>query len=1206
MDVIIDNVKKQSESMGHTIVYTTDCKENSCSILKKDSIINITDFGIDIYSKGKGNLRTSLPWIAISRVKIQNNDIYLKFSSKSVTISSELASRQIFGAIIHCLQQILSSFEIQLLHVDQFNVPKAKHSGYGALIRFAELARTNGKLISPEAYDKFKTFLMTSQRELDLSLLGDPQTTLPLFLGTLPLTSTIQSVSIPYIPMFPTYQVLADYAASVARLNYIDIAGKAGETFKLFIMKMSNMQNSKLLGLSFTNSDLTNDNLTVLSEYVGKQRISSIAFHNAILYDSLPFFYSNFFTSNMIGSLTVLNLDGTKNLDVQKLFPVLRNIYVLSLENCGLPVDRILSQISLCGLRNLRALNVSNNICEHLPISAITLPQTLISFVANNIRWSDLCLVNIFKIVFSRRKVSTKLSLSYANSSPDEWSRVWSYLNSCTYDNLISFTWDGNPIHVSLFTFLLINQQLEYLSMCDVFSQNEPNAVSVFGKYLEKSEAIKFLIVKGGNQKYLGRLIGAVTRIAITKKTLVHLDIGNNRIGDNGLEQLKPLYTQVTALKMVNFDGSYPQTKDTLIYLLDLASKSLEKIKTSFPVKDFNSLRERAVISNELYNAQIKKFQKAPKLVKVPSGEQLYTLPLNSPFLGPFNIFVEDEISQFPKYLTKEEAHDIMKEPEKPFLSGKIEFNSNKIYAGTLGRPKTKPVLAADIFSQTGSSRPSPRPTDAASSNRLPPYNDAHSVVSTRKTPSVASSRRAPSVSSAMNRQPFIEKDLINNIRVDGYIDSSEDNFYGGNGKLHKVPLQPENEYYSEESVEILRPQPMQAPRINRRPPSRVQTRTTQEQTIVSTQQTQQQRRTRQRVQQQTTTQESNSRRSRTQQRERYERPAPIQTRRGEYEYYEEDPQTPTEYEYYSDEPPPPPPKSSRSTRSSRAVRQPPPPQPQRTTKYRYDVDSRTSHHYPSQPKKQQIQETYEYYSDYNDAEVEHEYEYEYYSDEVPPPPPKISRSRQSVHHSRQQQQQQQPPAKHQHHRNQNISPPRSHRRSIQNEQPQIQQRVSERISRKTSQVVEEHPEPQPHYRAHSRYQNRLKIAVEETKSVTSRPSKEDLRRQQRSFIEDIPYEEVPSTSERRSRKSTAQRPQKKKIVQEYSYDSECEVSEEYGRPPMKGIKKLDARKLHVAKSSSAPPEPEYEYYDDGFVEEEEEIQEVPQPKHRRYHYMHH
>ena len=715
MDVVTEQVKKQSLESGRKPVYTAPCKENSCSILKKDSIAVITNKSLDIYSQGQGTLRVSIPWITISSISINGNEIKLKFTKKNVTIFSEIFVNQIFGAIVHTLQQVLTTFEAKCLSLDQYNVPKVKNSGYGAFIRFNEICAENKIEIAPVPLKKLELALMESRNEVRVAEFGDPSNIIPLFFSISSI-SPFSSAILPFIADYPIYNVLAQYAPSIARLKYIEIPGKADNKFEIFLKSMMNQTASQLRGISFTNTEFTPKHLKQLSDFIGQTKLSAVGFHNALTIDSYPSFYAEFFTSAMIGSLTVLNLSGSKGLDIQKLFPLLRNIYVLNLENCGLHVDRIFSQMALSGIRCIRAINVSNNLCEHFPSTSMSVSTSLISIVANNIRWCDCCLSNLLKLLFFRQ-TNLKISLANASASATEWNSVFQLFAATRYENIISLTWDGNPLNSNLFSYISRNTQLEYLSMSNCFSQTEPAAISTFSRVLESCPSLKFLIVRGGMQKTIGRLIGAITRIVVMKKNLIHVDIGDNKLGDNGLMQLKPLFTTKSSLKMVNFDGSAPQTYETISDVLELASRVQEQIHTSFPINDLTKLKESNVITQEMFDLQLHKFQRAPK-IKSGTQSQLYQIPINSPFIDPFNIFVNETTQTFPKYLSEEEIRDMKEMPEKPFLKTKsqIEFTSNKVFSGTIGRPQKKNLLAKDIFG-----RPTTPPPMSASTTKAPP-----------------------------------------------------------------------------------------------------------------------------------------------------------------------------------------------------------------------------------------------------------------------------------------------------------------------------------------------------------------------------------------------------------------------------------------------------------------------------------------------------
>ena len=163
---------------------------------------------------------------------------------------------------------------------------------------------------------------------------------------------------------------------------------------------------------------------------------------------------------------------------------------------------------------------------------------------------------------------------------------------------------------------------------------------------------------------------------------------------------MKVLFDSKSSLKVVNFDGDEPQTPAALFDVLELASRCQDKVRLSFPFRDMAALLDARTITQEVHNMQLRRFQKALKLRPAKGHAQLYPVPLDSPFLAPFGVFVEEAAPVFPKFLSADEVRDLQAMPEKPFVRTKseFEFTSNKVYAGTMGRPPRKPLLAKDIF----------------------------------------------------------------------------------------------------------------------------------------------------------------------------------------------------------------------------------------------------------------------------------------------------------------------------------------------------------------------------------------------------------------------------------------------------------------------------------------------------------------------------
>lgn len=759
MELALEEAQKNSKSMGHNPIYVTSCKENSNSIIKKDGICVITDKTLDIFSETKAELKASLPWVLVSHFSIEKSNIKLKFAKKSITLTSDFEYNKIIGAICHVLQQVLPSYDARLLKLDSYNVPKIKYNGLGAYIRFQEICRLNGKYMPPQSLEKLRFALMSGQKDIKLDELGDPFSFLPPLLTTISLCPFVQSISIPPIPKQDVYQYIDSSAANISRLHFIEISGKATKLFDSFMSKLDSIRTSRLQGLSFTYSQFSENQLKILSDFVAKNKISSLGFSSAIPNASMPFFYKNFFKSSMENTLTVLNFDGTRNINIAKLFPLIKNVYFLSLENCHKQVDSIFSQIAQVGFKNLRGINVSKNQCEHFPLSAFSIPKTLISILANDIHWGEYCLHNILSVLFNRDVSKLKLSLGHVQCSNEEWNRVFKIFGNSQFNSISSFTWDANPLHPNILQFLLRNPQLEYLSVSECLSQFIPATINGFSNFLGNCNSLRFLIARGSDRKYIGKMVGAIIRAISNMNSLIHLDISNNKLGDQGLAQLKKLYQQQTSLQVIAFDGSMPQTFGSLLDVLDIAAQSLDKIRTSFPLNDMLEFRTSGKITPEQYEGILRKFQKAPSLSE-KEGE--YPIPPNSIFLEPFSIFMNVHSTSMPKYLSPSELKSLCASPEKP------QLNTNSPVKSTSNT--NTPIKA-----QQEPQKEVPKENEAV--DIQPVKTEKAPEQEVVKTPVMGKARRRDLESMQKKRIPQTERPQRRPI-----VESSEYDYYGSSG----------------------------------------------------------------------------------------------------------------------------------------------------------------------------------------------------------------------------------------------------------------------------------------------------------------------------------------------------------------------------------------------------------------------------------------
>jgi len=697
MSELPNKISQQIISLGHNIIYSSVCRENFNSIFKKKSYVVINEYGIDVFSFKTLQYLGSLMWINIKNIKQVENQVCLEYLSKNVVFQPDEGINQLYGAILHAIFQILLPYELKGIGIENIKIPRVINSDLGAYIRISLLTMNENVIISPNTLEKFKKNLVFSIESLNSWDFEDSESLIPILFSSLPLCSAIKSIFLRKFKNESVFRYLSQFSSYLSRLQFIDIDSPVDTDFNDFIKVFSANKSKRLTGISFSNCQFSSENLVSITNLVSQSKIHSIGFHKAILNDAMPFFYNSFFTSNATSNICVLSLDGTRNISLVKLMPSIKHINVLSLENCELQVDHIIANISSNGLNDLRSLNISSNSCDHLAYSALSIPSRLVSIVAANIKWSDYCLRNFLILVFSQAKGNLKLSLSNSHASEIEWGRVFVEFSKSQFVLLNSLFWDSNPLHASLFQFLSRNKEFEYLSMNECFTYTIPTSISALVWFLERSESLKFLVLRGSKIKFIGNLISSIIKVVMTKTALIHFDISFNSIGDEGLKVLELLYPKPSNLKVIDFDGSKPSSYTSLSNLLFQAIEH-PNICTSFPKIDIEDLHISGKISDCEKSSLYQKFGKHTKIEDITDPN--YPTPATSPYFSPFHVFINSFSSKFPQYLDECAISELKMLPDKPFISTKVPqvFIGNRKHADTL-KPFKKPMIqSVDLF----------------------------------------------------------------------------------------------------------------------------------------------------------------------------------------------------------------------------------------------------------------------------------------------------------------------------------------------------------------------------------------------------------------------------------------------------------------------------------------------------------------------------
>lgn len=681
MEALIELAIQKSQNMGHTSIFCGLAKENSCSLWKKDSIVNITDYALDIYSTHKVNLRVSIPWMTIKNSTYIDNSIKLKFEDKNVTLDSMNDILLAYGSILHILYQILSKKELsKVLDKDQIFEKKHK-SPLGPLNRIVQQHKIKGKTILPKNYETLRQILIFESPQIRLSDFESPEEFFPYLLDIIPLCSSVNSLYISNVSNLDIYEILSSNFLCISGLSFVEIDGRSN-SFSKFLNSFSKTD-TNICGLSFRNSRFSINDLKKLKLTLINKPVGSICFHSSFTEESMSYFHSTFFDSSFGIQFSSLVLDGTKNLDISLILKHCPNLFLLSLENCGLEIEDVFLEISNGLMRNIRALNVSGNKCSQFSQKPIQLPNSLISFVLNSIQWSDSCLQNCLKLIFNRNDYGTKISLSKTKASENEWQRVFFDLSKSGFSALISLIWDSNPVDARLFSLLNKNKNVEYLSICDCFSEKDSEEINWLSDFVSKAYCLKYLIVRGGSKR-IGKNCASIIRSVLNSASIIHFDISHNNISNPGLLLMRQFLQKQNSLEVLGFDGSNPQTPDSLIELLELASHHKNHLKISFPFDDFAELEKKKMMKTEEFRNILIKYQR-PHKMSTHFGK--FIIPSHSIFFNPLLVFkIQNDIS-IPKYFTQNEVEELKSCPIKPF----VPFSSiPKPTFNMVSRPQTQ------------------------------------------------------------------------------------------------------------------------------------------------------------------------------------------------------------------------------------------------------------------------------------------------------------------------------------------------------------------------------------------------------------------------------------------------------------------------------------------------------------------------------------
>ena len=653
------------------------------------------------------------PWNYLKKFSVQPDQVKLTFNTmKSQPDPKEKLEFTLsfdkdeyddgVSKVCNTIQNVLVPRELRALKFYNLNAPPVQITAQSALYRFRMLnsvAKLNSK-----ATRQVEDIIIYAQPEIDISRFDqEVNKMIPIIFKLLPFLYNVQTVKVPPSDL-DIYEDAFNAIKDSTSLLAIRLSGKCGEKLQQFLeyIKQAPDRGTQLSGLIFNHSNFTSNELEGISNFISYANVRSIGFNSAIENDSMPDFYSSFLTPKVTDQLLCLNLDGTHNLDLDKIFPRLRKVALLSLENCNLNILKVFQLLNTysVSMSQLRMINLSQNLIQidedlsEFPSLDSKLPSRLTGFVMNGITWVN-TLKSFFEFIFSHVDSKLKLSLSDADENEQQWQELFELFGESEYGGFSELIWDNNPINENLFSLLEKSQNMIRLQVNGCFTSKMENEVNSLCSFVKNSPKLEGLVVRNGKseEQHLGKNVVEVIKAAKEAPELLVLDVGNSRVGEvdedeentedtdalvkESLELLSALCKDSQKLKYLNYDGMMPNSADPYVETLNQLNEYSDRIKISFPINDLEYLNSEDQLSDKQLNKIKRHFafvmeytfpeiQTAPKDSKKKNDQVKINAWDGSIFNKPSNLYRLYDPPVFPLYVSFKVA-DKLKKTAQPF-----------------------------------------------------------------------------------------------------------------------------------------------------------------------------------------------------------------------------------------------------------------------------------------------------------------------------------------------------------------------------------------------------------------------------------------------------------------------------------------------------------------------------------------------------------
>ena len=646
---------------------------NDGSLMSPEKVLLITEIGLLFYKKSAKKTSNKYYWQDLKKIEVEDNKATFYIPSKVTILSNEL--KPILKAATFAIRRALENSEINKVEKKGIVIGTHVNSPLFSFSRISNYLRLSRAKILPESLATIEEVMRKRATKFNLNNLKDLEKISEILLEILPHFQDLHTIAANEVGKFDPFIFAAKLVEKNTKIRNFVFFKSNSKNLKVFLTAVSKLQKPKISGLYFDDIFFAPEDTALLKSVVVKQEIISLGFPHMNQRCGKSVIGLDFFSPNVLRTLTVLQLDGSVNLNIPAIFKYTPSIGVLSLANCRLELSDVFEQMQKAPVLKLNTINVSGNYFKKVPLVTRIL-SSLTKIIASDVKWSLEPMEWLLSHFVTNASLNVSLDISKAAMSFSEWKELMLFLKENTAKKLLALDWSENPIEKPIFTFILSSEVVETVLMDYCFHYQSQVPIRLFARFIKCCRTLRRLSVKGKEEGSF-RELSSLIFDAMAHSYLEEIDMPQTLAGPEGLRALSEMIMSMPRLKKLGIDGL--GTSDEIALLEFSGSIAGCSAVVECPTKDIEPLPEekKQLIRKSFYF--------------VPKGEEL------THHDGPFIQFMRGDMKLFFMYHSKKETREIQTKSRSLFFPESYEIKLQNEETITMDTDGTEISMFTDV-----------------------------------------------------------------------------------------------------------------------------------------------------------------------------------------------------------------------------------------------------------------------------------------------------------------------------------------------------------------------------------------------------------------------------------------------------------------------------------------------------------------------------